>query len=143
MPRGANHLDDSEVMRDLYREFDLEDLARIVCWMHDISERTFTIKQACALSGLYTGGAVSILYQHGGQWGKSRVRRVLRVGVELGWLLDNGRARSFTITDRSVSAFPTMLKAATQIARSLGRDRDLVRASWIDMVKQTFEENRK
>lgn len=141
MPRGSNHLFDDEGMRELYREFDLEDLVRIVGWMRDIEKRTFTIKQACALSNLYTGGVVSILYSSGGQWGRHRVRRVLRVGVELGWLQDNGFARSFVITDGAVRTLPTTLKVATQIARSLELDRNMVNATWLDLVERTFKEN--
>ena len=138
MPRGSNHLDDDEITRSLYREFDLEDLIRIINWMRDISKKTFTIKQACALSGLYTGGAVSILYMSGGQWGAQRVRRVLRVGVELRWLQDNGRARSFTIVEGDTSVLPVSLKAATKLAQL---DRFLVDDLWCCRARQVFEEN--
>lgn len=142
MPRGSNHLLDDKGMRRLYREFDMEDLVRIVSWMREIEERVFTIKQVCALSNLYTGGVVSMLYQSGGQWGVSRVRRVLRVGVEIGWLRDNGRARSFVLTDHAMITLPPSLREATRIARELDLQRSDVIESQRNSAKIIFERNK-
>ena len=50
MPRGSDHRQDHESERDLYRQFDLEDLVRIIGWVREIKETNFTAAQARALT---------------------------------------------------------------------------------------------
>lgn len=76
MPRGADHRLDYPDVRRLYREFDTEDLVRILGWLSAISESRFTVEQIRAVSGAATAGYT---------WSVKRVRRLMRVGVELGW----------------------------------------------------------
>lgn len=128
MPRGADPRLDGPSSR-LYREFDTEDLVRIIGWMRDIGENKFSVEQVRAISDMTTGG---------NRWGSQRVRRVLRVGVDLGWMRDLGRGW-FEITRDAVATLSPSLPIATEIARKRGTDPAVVLENWRRQLKAEFK----
>ncbi len=76
MPRGPNHHRDEEGMATLYERFDEEDLVSALSWLRALKQ-PLTVMEMRGCSRFATGGR---------PWGAGRLRRVLRRGVEMGWL---------------------------------------------------------
>lgn len=129
MPRGANHHHDDDYLKDLYRQFDLDDLTRFIGWVRAIKQPSFTAQQIRALSDVTTGG---------NRFGVQRVRRVLRVGVEIGWL--RLAAGEFQITDSAIATLPPFAPVIRDVARDVGRSPEEAHRIYIDHLKRVFQE---
>ena len=128
MPRGPDHRKDDELDRSLYREFDVEDLVRIVGWVREIDRQTFTAGQVRAISVVTTGGK---------PWGFPRIRRVLRVGVEIGWLrVDRKR---YEVTREAPATLPPFAPMCNAVAQECETTPDRVRLMNRDALARAFE----
>jgi hypothetical protein len=115
---------------DALREFDMEDLTRIVSWMREMERTHLTAEQICAVSEITTGGY---------RWGIKRVRRVLRVGVEMGWFTQTkGR---YGVTADAVSTLPPFAVAVTSVTRQLGGDPAFARQLLRDLMKKSIADS--
>lgn len=118
MARGSDHREDPEFVRDLYRQRDLEDLTRVIGWMNEADRPYFTADEV--KRGAQYATVVG--------WGIRRIRRVLRVGVEIGWLrLTIGHR--YEITEKAVSTLPTFEIAISKAVAAFGLEGDMVRHS--------------
>lgn len=118
MPRGPNHLHDSSFDAPLYRQFDVEDLTRMVGYMRAIglSARIPVADLRHAMRAIHQAHP----------WGYTRMTRILRVGVELEWLIQEGRGQTarYSITPTAPTTFDPIRITAQQVGRDVEEARD-------------------
>ncbi len=126
MPRGPNHHRDEEGMASLYERFDQEDLVSILSWLRALKQ-PLTVMEMRGCSRFATAGH---------QWGFDRFRRVLRRGVEMGWLKKTREGSRYDVGPSAVATLPESHHIVTEVARNHGMDVERVRRGMLEGLRR-------
>jgi hypothetical protein len=108
MPRAANHHHDDPSMASLYHKFDLEDLIDLIAWMREFApEISFSMARLIEIRARSRVATYSTRL----------LRRIVRVGLEEGWLVETGR-RQYAVGHTAPATLPLINTLTARFART-------------------------